>query len=70
MPSRSNIPAAYVTNKEICFVSVVSYLCKVLYYLFARLLIEKKTFFPRNWICRKYAFFTSQLLLRHSKIPD
>ena len=38
-----------VTNKEICLVRIVSYLCKVLYHLFARLLIEKKkTFFPHN----------------------
>ena len=28
--------------------------------MFARLLIEKKTFFPRDWICCKYAFITSQ----------
>ena len=34
-----------VTNKEICLVSVFSYLCKVLCHLFARLLIDKKTFF-------------------------
>ena len=33
---------------------------KVLYYLFARLLIEKKDFFPRNWICCKYAFIRLQ----------
>ena len=39
-----------VTNKEICLVRIVSYLCKVLCHLFARLLIEKKgPFFPRKW---------------------
>ena len=34
-------------------------MCKVLHQLFARLLIEKKTFFPRYWICCKYAFIKS-----------
>ena len=47
-------------NKEICLVRIVLSMCMVLYSLFARLLIEKKTFFPPNWICCKYAFITSQ----------
>ena len=34
-----------VTNKEICFISVVFILCKALRYLFARLLTEGKTLF-------------------------
>ena len=60
-----------VTNKEICLVRIVSYLCKVLCHLFARLLIEKKRpFFLAIGFCCKYAFITSQSSLRHSKIPD
>ena len=62
---------AYVTNKEICLVRIVSYLCKVLCHLFARLLIEKiRPFFLAIGFCFKYAFITSQSLLRHNMIPD
>ena len=46
-----------------------AYKCCII--LFARLLIEKKRpFFLAVGFCYKYAFITSQLLLRHSKIPD
>ena len=42
---------AYVTNKEICFISVVFVLCKVLRYLFARLPTEGKTLFSSQADC-------------------
>ena len=59
-----------VTNKEICLVRIVSYLCKVLCHLFARLLIEKKDLFSPRLICCKYAFITPQSLFQHTKILD
>ena len=40
-----------VTNKEICFISVVFVLCKVLRYLFARLPTEGKTLFSSQADC-------------------
>ena len=40
-----------VTNKEICFISVVFILCKALRYLFARLLTEGKTLFSSQADC-------------------
>ena len=49
----------YVTNKKICLVRIVLFMCMALYYLFARLLIEKKDLFSRNWTCCKYAFIKS-----------
>ena len=65
MPSLSRNNAAMrlptVTNKEICLVRIVFiYAYNVV--LFCSLgLIEKKTFFPRNWIC------CSTPLLRHNR---
>ena len=40
-----------VTNKEICFISVVFILCKALPYLFARLPTEGKTLFSSQADC-------------------
>ena len=54
-----------VTNKEICLVRIVSYVCKVLYHLFARLLIEKK----RPFILA-IEFVVSTPLLRHNRYYD
>ena len=51
-----------VTNKEICLVKIVSYLCKVLCHLFARLVIEKKRPF---FLAIEFAVSTS--LLCHNR---
>ena len=58
-----------VTNKEICLVKIVSYLCKVLCHLFARLLIKKeRPFILAIGFCCKYDFITSQSLLLHTVV--
>ena len=56
----STTPALIVTNKEICLVRAVFIYC-VKCYIICSLgyRLKKKTFFPRNWICCKYAFITS-----------
>ena len=53
-----------VTNKEICFISVVFILCKALRYLFARLPTEGKTLFSSQADC------CVRRLLRQNRYDD
>ena len=52
-----------VMNKKICLVRIVLFMCMVLYYLFARLLIEKKDLF-----FLAIGFAVSTPLLRHNRL--
>ena len=53
-----------VANKDICLVrTVFTYASSVVLFCSLGYRLKKKTFFPRNWICCKYAFITSQLFM-------